>query len=169
MRAQITQPEGFEFAPVIFGAPMISPDGQQIAFVASKENKFTIIVQHLNTGRGEPLAGTEDGSFPFWSPDGQYLGFFANGKLKKVKSTGGPVQTLCDAPDGRGASWSEQGAIVFAPRFDGPLQRVSDGGGVPEDATRKAPSTLRRSAAENPNRFCPSAPTSPTAMATCFI
>jgi Tol biopolymer transport system component len=114
---------------------MVSPDGQQIAFVALKNNKTAIFVQRLNTGKAEPLAGTEDGIFPFWSPDGMYVGFFSNGKLRKIGAAGGPVQVLCDAPDGRGGAWNEQGTILFAPRISGPLQRVSDGGGTPEEAT----------------------------------
>jgi len=139
VRAQIAQPEGFEFAAILFGAPAISPDGRQIALVALKNNKLMIVVQRMATGKAELLSGTEEGSFPFWSPDGQYLGFFSNGKLRKIKATGGPVQALCDAPDGRGGSWNEQGVILFAPRIAGPLQRVSDGGGVPEDATPARP------------------------------
>ena len=63
-----------------------------------------IFVQRLNTGKAEPLAGTETGIFPFWSPDGKYLGFFSNGKLRKIASGGGPIQVLCDAPEGRGGA-----------------------------------------------------------------
>jgi eukaryotic-like serine/threonine-protein kinase len=135
LRAQIMQPAGYDFAIVLNGAPVLSPDGQQIAFVASKENKTTIFVERLTTGKAESLAGTEEGLFPFWSPDGKYLGFFSNGKLRKIEAAGGPVQALCDAPDGRGGAWNEQGTILFAPRIAGPLQKVSDGGGAPEDAT----------------------------------
>jgi Tol biopolymer transport system component len=135
VRAEIAQPAGFDFAIVLFGAPVLSPDGQQIAFVASKDGKNAIFVQRLNTGKAEPLAGTDSAIFPFWSPDGKYLGFFSNGKLRKIEAAGGPVQALCDAADGRGGSWNEQGFILFAPRIAGPLQRVSDGGGTPQDAT----------------------------------
>ena len=135
VRAQIGQPAGFDFDSVLTGAPVLSPDGQQIAFTASKETKRSIFVQRLSAGKADPLAGTEEAMFPFWSPDGKYLGFFANGKLKKIEAAGGPVQLLCDAPDGRGGAWSPQGIILFAPRISGPLQRVSDGGGTPENAT----------------------------------
>jgi len=136
VRAEIAQPAGFDFSEVIFGAPALSPDGQQIAFVASKDGKDVIFVQQLSTGKAEPLAGTDSSPlFPFWSPDGKYLGFFSNGKLRKIEAAGGPVQALCDAPDGRGGTWNEQGVILFAPRIAGPLQRVSDGGGTPQDAT----------------------------------
>jgi Tol biopolymer transport system component/predicted Ser/Thr protein kinase len=135
LRVQIEPPAGIDFDYVLSGAPALSPDGQQLAFVGLKDGKSIIFVQRLRSGKAEPLAGTETGIFPFWSPDGRYLGFFSNGKLRKIEAAGGPVQALCDAPDGRGGTWNEQGAIVFAPRINGPLQRVSDGGGTPEEAT----------------------------------
>ena len=135
VRVQVEPPAGFDFDFVLSGAPALSPDGQQIAFVALKDGKSIIFVQRLGTGKAQSLAGTEAGIFPFWSPDGRYLGFFSNGKLRKIEANGGPVQALCDASDGRGGTWNEQGTILFAPKINGPLQRVSDGGGTPEEAT----------------------------------
>jgi len=135
LQAQMEQPAGAEFALVVSGAPVLSPDAQQFAFVALKENKSAIFLERLSSGKAVLLAGTEEGSFPFWSPDGKYLGFFSNGKLRKIEAAGGPVQVLCDAPEGRGGAWSEKGVILFAPHINGPLQRVSDGGGTPEQAT----------------------------------
>ena len=135
MRAQIERPAGYDFAWVVDGPPVISPDGQQIAFVALKDSKALIFIQRLSTGKPVPVAGTENALFPFWSPDGKYLGFFSNAKLRKVEAAGGPVQALCDAPEGRGGAWNEKGVIIFAPNINGPLQRVSDDGGTPEDAT----------------------------------
>jgi len=135
VRAQIERPAGFDFADVTFGAPMLSPDGLQIAFLALKDNKRSIFVQPLSSGKAQPLAGTENATFAFWSPDGKYLGLFSNGRLRKVSAAGGPVQAICDAPDGRGGDWNAHGTILFAPGLFGPLQRVSDGGGAPEDAT----------------------------------
>ena len=78
-------------------------------------------------------------TFPFWSPDGKYLGFFSSGKLKKVALAGGPVQVLCDAPEGRGASWSSRGVIIFTPNIFEPLYKVPEGGGVPEKITENKP------------------------------
>ena len=141
VHGSIEQPTGFEFTPVMGGAPALSPDGQQIAFGAIKKgvtfrsSESSIFLLRLSTGEAAPLAGTQGGIYPFWSPDGKYLGFFADGKLKKILAAGGPVQLLCDAPDGRGGSWSEQGTIIFAPRIAGPLQSVPDGGGTPVEVT----------------------------------
>jgi Tol biopolymer transport system component len=74
------------------------------------------------------LAGA---TYPFWSPDGVYLGFFAQGKLKKIAVAGGPPQTLCDAANGRGGTWNRDGVIVFSPGATSPLSRVSAAGGLP--------------------------------------
>jgi len=136
VRMQIDRPEGVDFADVSDGPLVVSPDGQQIAFLALKENRTRIFVQRLSSGKAEPLAGTDDVTFPFWSPDSKFLAFFSNGKLRKVPATGGPVQTLCEAPDGRGAAWNQQGTILFSSgAIEGRLQRVSDGGGTPEVVT----------------------------------
>lgn len=85
----------------------------------------------MSSGEATALTGTQGAAFPFWSPDGHYLGFFAQGKLKKVGVRGGAVQILCDASAGRGGSWSPRGTIVLAPSIAGPLLAVSDGGGKP--------------------------------------
>jgi serine/threonine-protein kinase len=81
------------------------------------------------------LAGTSGASYPFWSPDGRYVGFFADQRLKKTEISSGTVQTLCDAVDGRGASWSRKDVIVFAPQPFGPLFEVSAAGGTPVQVT----------------------------------
>ena len=75
-------------------------------------------------------------SYPFWSPDSGSIGFFAGGKLKKISVNGGPVQTLCDAPSGRGGTWSSDGVIVFSPDPTAPLQRVGMSGGTPVAVTK---------------------------------
>ena len=141
VHAAIAPLPGLDFAPIMAGAPAISPDGQQVAFAVLKKgvifrnNESTIYLLRLSSGEATPITGTQGGIFPFWSPDGKYLGFFADGKLKKILATGGPAQALCDAPDGRGGSWNGQGTIIFAPRIAGALQSVSEGGGTPVDAT----------------------------------
>ena len=69
----------------------------------------------------EPIEGTAGGDMPFFSPDGAWLGFAADGKLKKVAIGGGQPTVICDAPEPRGASWGDNGTIVFAPAVRGGL------------------------------------------------
>jgi serine/threonine protein kinase/Tol biopolymer transport system component len=142
VHTSIEPPTGFDFFSVTDGAPVLSPDGQQVAFLAAKKGaSFTpsggsLYLLRLSTGESTPAPGGQGALFPFWSPDGKYLGFFSEGKLKKIPVTGGTVQVLCDAPEGRGGSWNEQGTIIFAPRIAGSLQSVSDGGGTPVEITK---------------------------------
>ncbi len=108
-----------------------------MAFVArNPERKNLLWVRPLDSLTAQPLAGTEGAMFPFWSPDSRSVGFFAQGKLKKIDASGGPPQTLCDAGLGRGGSWSREGAIVFAGEAQGPLFRVSAAGGPATPATK---------------------------------
>ncbi len=90
------------------------------------------------------MEGVEQPTFPFWSPDGKYIGFFSAAKLKKVALAGGPVQVLCDAPEGRGASWSPRGVIIFTPNIFEPLYKVPEGGGTPEKITEAKPGWTNR-------------------------
>jgi Tol biopolymer transport system component len=142
VHASIEPPAGFDLFSVVDGAPVLSPDGQQLAFLVNKKGtSFTpggglLYLLRLSTGEAAPVPGAQGALFPFWSPDGKYLGFFSEGKLKKVPVAGGTVQVLCDAPEGRGGSWNEQGTIIFAPRIAGPLYSVSDGGGTPVEITK---------------------------------
>jgi serine/threonine protein kinase/Tol biopolymer transport system component len=123
----------------------VSPDGHRIALVATSRDGRTLLwVRSLDTLNAQPLAGTEGAARPFWSPDSRFLAFFADGKLKKIDVSGGPPLTLCDAPDDRGGAWSQDGVIVFAPRTDSALQKVSDSGGTPIAATVLAPGEAHR-------------------------
>ncbi len=114
------------------GLPALSPDGRRLVFGARTSDGATPLwVRSLDGLVAQPLAGTEGATFPFWSPDGQFIAFFADGKLKKIDASGGPALTLTDAPTGRGGSWSRDGVIIFAPSFTaGPLLRVSSAGGA---------------------------------------
>lgn len=114
----------------------ISPDGTKWAFVAiSKDNTRQLWVRALDSVTAQPLNGTDEASFPFWSPDSRYIGFFAGGKLRRIEASGGPAQTLCDAVNGRGGTWNRDGVILFAPAGSGGLSRVADTGGVPVEVT----------------------------------
>jgi eukaryotic-like serine/threonine-protein kinase len=117
----------------------VSPDGSRIAIVAMRaDGKSQLWVRPLDTLVAQSLAGTEGAFQPFWSPDSRFIGFFADGKLKKIDVSGGPPITLCDAPDPRAGTWNRDGVIVFAPTPSSALQRVSAAGGVPTAATTLA-------------------------------
>jgi len=114
----------------------ISPDGRHVAIEAvNSEGTTQIWVRSLETLDAQPLAGAIGGFAPFWSPDSRFIGFFADGKLKKIDVFGGPSITLSDAPTPQGGSWNQNGVIVFAPAVDAALQRVSASGGVPASAS----------------------------------
>jgi Tol biopolymer transport system component len=115
------------------GAPIaLSPDGTRAVFGAGGK----LWVQSLATGVVAALAGTEGGRSPFWSPEGRSIAFFSDGKLKILESSGGPVQTVCDAANPRGGTWGKNGVIVFTPDIQSPLVRVAASGGVPTPITR---------------------------------
>lgn len=116
----------------------ISPDGHYLAMDAGGDGSpHQLWVRALDSLSAQPLAGTEDAAYPFWSPDSRSIGFFSRDKLKKISVTGGPVQTLCDAPTGRGGTWGRSGVIVFAAdNGNNGLSRVSETGGAPALVTR---------------------------------
>jgi serine/threonine-protein kinase len=115
---------------------LLSPDGARLALVAiGTDEKRRIYVRSLDALQATELSGTENARDPFFSPDSQWIGFFADGKLKKISVQGGPAVTLCDAPIDRGGSWGEDGTIVFTPDIVVPLSKISSMGGTPEPLT----------------------------------
>ncbi len=84
----------------------LSPDGRELVFEAALEGRIMLWLRPLNSVEARPITGTEGGLSPFWSPDGRYLGFFADGKLKKIAVSGGPAQALADASVPRGGAWN---------------------------------------------------------------
>ena len=104
IRFSIFPPEKVTFGDLDSAGPgLISPDGSRLAFVGADERgKSQIWMRPLDALAAQPLAGTANAKYPFWSHDSSYLAFFADGKLKKVSVRGGPPQVLCDSPDGHG-------------------------------------------------------------------
>src|SRR5439155_2777784 len=114
----------------------LSPNGQTLAFAAPNTSGDTwqLYVRNLDQLQAVPLPGTEGAFNPFLSRDGEWIGFFVLGKLKKISVRGGAAITLCDAPSGRGGDWTEDGKIVFSPDSlaSTTLMSVSAAGGNPE-------------------------------------
>jgi Tol biopolymer transport system component/predicted Ser/Thr protein kinase len=142
--AEINSPPGADFTGAVRGPAVISPDGKELAFSAGDPKGSRLWMRDLATGRTEVLEGTDEALFPFWSPDSRALAFFSSGKLRKVSVGGGPVQILCDAPEGRGGSWSANGTIIFTPNITESLYHVSEGGGTPEKLTQAKPGWTHR-------------------------
>ena len=138
IRTQIAPAEKlqFNFVGDNGGPPVISPDGKNIVFAARGEGKNQLFLRSLDKLTPQPIAGTEEGTFPFWSPDSRSIAFFADGKLKRLDLSGGAPLTICDAPVGRGGSWSTNGTIVFSPSFTEALSQVAASGGTPAPATK---------------------------------
>ena len=118
----------------------LSPDGQQIVFVASDEGGSRLWLRFLATTTAQPLAGTEGATDPFWSPDSRAIGFFARGALKRLDvGGGGTPRTLAPVVTGRGGTWNTDGVIVFAPSDGTHLMRVSATGGTAAAVTTLGP------------------------------
>jgi eukaryotic-like serine/threonine-protein kinase len=113
----------------------MSPDGTRLVYVGNRGGSRQLYVRPLDRFEATPIPGTEGAETPFFSPDGQWVGFFADGKLKKVSLSGGVVMTLCSAPENRGASWGPDDTIIFAPSITLGLFRVSAAGGTPRPLT----------------------------------
>jgi serine/threonine protein kinase/Tol biopolymer transport system component len=132
----------------------LAPDGRRLVTVAVSEGNPRLWLYSFDSPKWQALPRTEGAAFPFWSVDSRFIGFFAQGKLKKIEIAGGLPTTLCDAPQGFGGAWSRDGVIVFAPNQLGTgLHRVSDGGGVATPVT--AIDTSRQELGHNFPYFLP--------------
>jgi serine/threonine protein kinase/Tol biopolymer transport system component len=132
IRFETPPPEGgrFHLAPDNPGPVAVSPDGRMIAYSSrTADGVIQLWVRALHEAAARPLPGTENAQYPFWSPDSRHIGFFAGNKLRVIEAAGGPPLALCDASDGKGATWSNDGVIVFAPSYNSPLHRVAEAGG----------------------------------------
>jgi len=146
MGALIPPPGVFADTSGRIGPPQISPDGARLAFVGCKTesaalsmlggNACSIWLRSLASSETHEVNDTGGAYYPFWSPDSHELAFFAEGKLKRVAVDGGPIQTICDAPDARGGSWASSDTIIFAAKRNSPILRVPAEGGTPVPVTQ---------------------------------
>jgi len=136
-RATIMPPPDTALIPFDYLGLALSADGRQLAFVANgADASREIWVRDLAEMTARAIPETRGASYPFWSPDGRYLGFFADGKLKKVDLRGGSPQVLADAPTARGGSWGTTDAILFSPRLRSAILSVPAAGGAPKPVTK---------------------------------
>jgi Tol biopolymer transport system component len=128
---------GFDFTGDLSGPPVITPDGMAIAFCArTQKDPDSIWVQSLGELAAKKLEGTVGASFPFWSADGKFIGFFADGHLKKIPTAGGPVTDLAEASNPRGGSWNKDNVIIYEPDYRDTLWRINAMGGTPVRLTK---------------------------------
>ena len=118
-----------------FPSAVISPDGSRVVYVASRGGLTQLFQRYLNSIDPVPIAGTTNAVGPFFSPDGQWVAFFADGQLKKVNLGGGAPVTVCEAPVGLGGSWGPRDVIAFAAATGSGLSRVPASGGTPQRLT----------------------------------
>ena len=146
LQAALVAPAGQAFGDTF----ALSPDGSRIVFEAfdQKTGSRSLWLRALDRGEATRLPPADGGEMPFWSPDGAHLGFFAEGKLKRLDPKGGPAQLLCDAPTPRGGAWGQDGRIVFTAAFRTGLSIVPASGGAPATLT-----TLDESRNEKSHRF----------------
>jgi serine/threonine-protein kinase len=135
-RTVITLPQGDQLAAQGLPALALSPDGTQLAYVAIRNGVQQMYLRQLDSLQARPLLGTEGAGNPFFSPDGQWLGFLTPTRLAKISVNGGAAVTLGNVALSRGASWSDNGTIAFSANTGGPLQLVSDAGGAPQPLTQ---------------------------------
>jgi eukaryotic-like serine/threonine-protein kinase len=115
---------------------VLSPDGRMLVFVATAGGADQLWVRPLDSLESHALAGTDGATYPFWSPDGAFIAFFAQGKLRKIAVGGGPPQILCDAASGRGGTWNGEGVILYSAGPTSPILRVAAAGGAPTPITK---------------------------------
>jgi eukaryotic-like serine/threonine-protein kinase len=137
IRATIDLPASVKYLDALGGHSAISPDGSVIVFAGRDSlNQVRLYVRPLNLQEPKALAGTDHAQYPFWSPDSRSVGFFADGKVKTIDATGGPVLELADAPFGRGGTWNQNGEILYSPTVADPnLYMVPASGGTPHVVT----------------------------------
>ena len=135
-RVSVTLPPDVSLRLIIHPVIAVSDDGSRMALVANRKGVDQLYVRPINEFEPRLIAGTDDASSPFFSPDGTWIAFFAGGKLKKVPADGGPVITLAEnATDNRGGIWLDDDTIIYTPGPATPIYRVSAAGGTPTAAS----------------------------------
>jgi Tol biopolymer transport system component len=130
LRAEITTPSTTD--PVSLA---LSPDGRVIAFVGTREGRSQLWLRSLGSNQFRQLSGTENASFPFWSPDGRSIGFFAEGQIRRIDIDNGLIRSLSPAPIATGGTWNRDGVILYPLVPDSPIYRTSADGGPPAPVT----------------------------------
>ena len=133
----IMLPDGDELDSTSYWPFALAEDGGRVAYAGLRDGKTMLFVRTLSEAVSKVLDGTEGCQSPFFSPDGQWIGFFAGGKLRKIAVGGAAMQDLAEAPFQRGGSWGTDGYIYFAPTNLSGIWRVPDGGGPASEVTRK--------------------------------
>jgi Tol biopolymer transport system component/predicted Ser/Thr protein kinase len=139
VRAAILPPSNGGFVATLPGAgspAVVSPDGRNVILIAAAGGTPQLWLRPLGGLSAQPMAGTAYAYGTFWSPDSRSIGFFADGKLKRIEISGGPPQTLADAPNGRGGTWNREGTILFTPNLREGIYRVSAAGGALSPVTK---------------------------------
>jgi eukaryotic-like serine/threonine-protein kinase len=127
----------FDFTGDFSGPPVINAQGTAIAFSArTQKERDSVWVQFLNETTTKKLDGTDGAAFPFWSADGKWIGFFADGQMKKVPATGGPVTVLAPTANPRGGAWNQDNVIIYEPEYRDTLWKISASGGTPVRLTK---------------------------------
>jgi serine/threonine protein kinase len=133
-RLSINLPKGTNTSPINIPLLALSPDGRRLVFTAADTaGKRQLWLRPLDSFSSQPLAGTDGASWPFWSPDGRYIAFFADHKLKKLDTGTGVVESICQATNAVSGDWNRDGVILFSDETV--LLRVNAAGGNPEVVT----------------------------------
>jgi serine/threonine-protein kinase len=149
VRTSIVLPPEAPLAPpnsfcMSVGSPSLAlaPDGSKLVYVALVDDTRQLYRRDMRTGKFQPMAGTEDAQGPFFAPDSQWVGFLAEGKMKKVRIEGGEPEELADVVWGHGGEWGTDGFVYFCPTEMQAVHRVPVAGGSVEAVTRRAPGEM---------------------------